>query len=304
VNIIKRVFYRVFSFLQPDMTEDYRLVRRIKRAVTPTLPGYRFADFKILVKNREIPVRIFSPEESEGPGVLLFFHGGGWVIGDIESYTNICANMANQTGRRVVSVDYRLAPEFPFPNGLEDCYYVWRVLSEHPEFMNCAASDITLIGDSAGANLAAAVSLKSAQQGRIVPLRQILLYPATNNDHSDDVLFRSIHENGSGYGLSAKTVREYMDLYLPHDEDRDNPLAAPLLAVDVKGQPSTLVITAEFDPLRDEGTAYAAKLALQDVKVKTVCVRDAVHGFISYPKFHEHVVECYQIINQFFETSL
>jgi acetyl esterase len=299
LNPFKRVFYKIFSSLQPDMTEEYRLVRRLKKAVTPSFPGYRFADLKILVKGREIPVRIFTPQRDPLPQVLLFFHGGGWVIGDIESYTNVCANMANQTRHRVVSVDYRLAPEYPFPQGLEDCYYVWRVLSERPEFMNCMPEDIVLIGDSAGGNLAAAVSLMAAQRGVRIPQTQILLYPATNNNHSEEVLFRSIRENGTDYGLTTKVLQDYMNLYLPRPEDKENPLAAPLLAVDVHNQPRTLVITAEYDPLRDEGTAYAAKLALQGVPAETVCLKGAVHGFISFPKFHEHVVECYRIINRF-----
>lgn len=299
MNFLKRLFYRLSSALRPDLREDYRLVRRLQKAVLPVLSSYHFSDYRILTGKREIPVRLFNPEGRESEGVLLFFHGGGWVIGDIDSYTGVCAHMASETNHTVVSVDYRLAPEHPFPHGLSDCYLVWRVLSEHPELLSCPVEKVTLIGDSAGGNLAAAVSLLAARRKRIIPKRQILLYPATNNRHDEKVPFRSLRENAYGYGMTTKAIQEYRSLYLTKKEDRDNPLASPLLAVDVSDQPRTLVITAAFDPLRDEGTAYAAKLAFAGVKTRHVCLPNAAHGFISEPKFSQDVVECYRIINQF-----
>lgn len=302
MNIWRRLFYRLMSRLEPDLKRDYRLVRRIKSVLSPVLPVYHFMDYRILSGRREVPVRIFSPGVSRGSDILLFFHGGGWVTGNIDTYTGVCQTMAERTGCPVVSVDYRLAPEHPFPKGLDDCYRVFRALSEHPEMVDGQSGAVTLIGDSAGANLAAAVSLRAQMSGRPMPRRQILLYPATYNDHSPASPFPSIRENGEGYGLSAKAVQDYLTLYMGSERHRRHPLLAPLLAEDVSGQPETLIITAEYDPLRDEGAAYAEKLAAAGVPTAYFCMPDAVHGFISFPSFNGSVVKCYEVIRSFLDN--
>src|SRR5699024_5728929 len=159
----------------------------------------RIMDKKIYSQDRshDIPVRIFFPKEPLNEDALVFFHGGGWVIGDIDTYTSACKNMADLTGRMVYSVDYRLAPEFPFPYGLEDCYRVAETLMTHLELSGLMnASQITLIGDSAGGNLAAAVSLLLRDRGKAVPTKQILLYPVTYWDHTKNSPFKSIRTNG------------------------------------------------------------------------------------------------------------
>src|SRR5690606_36761782 len=140
----------------------------------PKEPIYKVLDHKSMVENREIPVRIFIPKENPLPKILMFFHGGGWETGNIDSYTNVYANMANKTNHTVISVDYRLAPEYPFPNGVEDCYCATKETFSNCTILNCKETDITLLGDSAGGNLAAVVSLMARDRGEFSPKNQIL----------------------------------------------------------------------------------------------------------------------------------
>src|SRR5690606_22610697 len=208
------------------------------------------------------------------------------------------------TGRVVYSVNYRLAPEHPYPAGLEDCYQVIDVLLNHLELTRLAdASKLTLIGDSAGANLIAAVSLKLRDEGKIVPAKQILLYPVTYWDHTENSPFESIRTNGYDYGLTAKKMQEYMELYSPDLEIRQSAYISPLMAFDLSRQPDTLIITAEFDPLRDEGEAYGEKLQSAGNHVVIHRIKETVHGFITYPTFVEPVVEAYEVINAFLDRE-
>lgn len=276
------------------------MYRRLHNAANPYFrPVYHALDRKIMAGGREIQVRVFFPRSGPAPRILLFFHGGGWVTGNIDSYTRICAHMARQTGCTVVSVDYRLAPEHPFPAGLEDCYCAARELFLRGTGLVCGPCDITLIGDSAGGNLAAAVSLMARDRGEFAPGRQILLYPSAYWDYSERSPFPSVRENGTDYILTARRLRSYMELYVPNEADRRSPYVAPLLARDPSGQPKTLIITAQYDPLRDEGEAYGEKLR-QFCNDVTVCrLEDALHGFLALPGRSETVRRCYEIIRAF-----
>lgn len=305
MNPIRKALLKVLSFPRIDVKKNYKGYRKFLNAINPyPRPLYNSMDHKIMVGNREIPVRLFRPEQQRSNRVLLFFHGGGWVTGNIDSYTMICLNMAEQTGCRVLSVDYRLAPEHPFPAGLDDCYHVARDIFLNPCGLRVRPSDIILIGDSAGGNLAAAVSLLARDRGEFLPSRQILLYPATYYDHSDASPFPSIRENGTDYILTSQRVQDYWDLYIANEEDKLNPYAAPLLAEDLSRQPKTLIITAEYDPLRDEGEAYGMRLKEFSNHVEVVRIEGALHGFISLPSRSESVVRGYQIINDFLNEDI
>lgn len=296
----KRMALKALSRPYIDLKKYYKMHRRVLNAVNPYFkPMYNMLDHRIDVENRNIPVRVFHPGENEAQGILIFFHGGGWVTGNIDSYTNICANMANQTGRRVISVDYSLAPENPFPAGVEDCYHAARELFLNPGLFKCRQSDITLIGDSAGGNLAAAVSLMARDRGDFLPSKQILIYPATYNDHSESSPFDSIRENGRDYILTSKRIQDYMDMYIQNEKYRYSPYAAPLLAEDLSGQPDTLIITAEYDPLRDEGEAYGKRLMEFGNHVRVFRIKNALHGFLALPKKSDYVIKCYERINLF-----
>ena len=243
---------------------------------------------------------MFSPPNDLPHPTLLFFHGGGWVTGNIESYDSVCSTMARMTDRIVVSVDYRLAPEYPFPTALEDCYCVAKELFLNQSSLD--AEDVTIIGDSAGGNLAAALSLMARDRREFFPKQQILIYPATFNNHTETSPFPSVRENGTDYILTAKTISDYMEMYGSQSKDWRNPYFAPLLEKDFSKQPRTLIITAEYCPLRDEGEAYGRKLQEAGNDVTIERMPNALHGyFSSLPKKHHLIQDTYQIINRFLQ---
>lgn len=291
---------RALSYADIDIKKNYKVSRLIQNLSQPPLPpAYKGWDHVIKANGATIPVRIFTPDAQRSDEILLFFHGGGWVKGSIESYSRVCADMARMTGRRVVSVDYRLAPEYPFPCAPEDCYAAAKEIYQNSELLGAAPEGITLVGDSAGGNLAAVVSLMAAQRKEFTIAKQILIYPATYNDHSDASPYPSVKENGYDYLLTSKRIRDYLALYIQNPGDYNSPYFAPLLAQDLSGQPDTLVITAQYDPLRDEGEAYAERLKQAGNTVTLYRVSDALHGFFSLPLRFSQVKECYGYINAF-----
>lgn len=300
MNPLFKFVLRILSSPKIDIQEDYQSMRRMQKFFSKNpKPTYRFLDEKIYATEgeHEIAVRIFYPKQKKHEEPILYVHGGGWVIGDIESYTRPCINLADALGRIVYSVDYRLAPEHPYPAGLNDCLRVAEVLmteldgEEEPEWI--------LMGDSAGGNLVAAVSLLLRDRGRRLPTKQVLIYPVTYWDHTEQSPFESIRTNGYDYGLTIKKIQEYMELYAPDEVVRKSPMISPLLASNLTNQPETLVITAEYDPLRDEGEAYGQALKEAGNHVNIHRILNSVHGFITYPKFTEPVEEAFKVINQF-----
>ena len=209
-------------------------------------------DLQVYNGDYEVPIRVFFPDEAsclekdqiKGRKIMLFLHGGGWATEHVENYERVCSRMAQATGQTVAAVEYRLAPEHKFPTGLMDCYAVARALYTHPD---TKPEDITLIGDSAGGNLAAALSIMARDRGEFMPKRQILIYPAVNNDYSEKSLFSSVRENGQDYLLTAGKLKDYINLYAGSEEDKLNPYFAPILEKDLSGQPDTLILTSEFD---------------------------------------------------------
>lgn len=300
INKRMRKVLAAISYAELDVTKDYKRLRRLTNIANRHFlrPSYRIWDHEVSAGTHAIPVRIFSPVIPGEYPILIFFHGGGWVTGNIDSYDRVCTYLADRTSHTVVSVDYRLAPEYRFPAGLEDCYRVTEEIYMHPELFGCATCDITLVGDSAGGNLAAAVSLMARDRGQFLPDRQILIYPSLANDHSETVPYESVREYGSGFLLSSKRVNDFMELYRSDEQDLSNPYFAPLVGTDFSRQPKTLIITAEYDPLRDEGEAYGAALRAAGVPVEIHRIPNALHGFFSLgPRFssvkraYEHILE-------------
>ncbi len=298
INKVVRAALKAISYRDIDIKNNYLKHRSfVNMAHSAYLkPIYNTWDCAVDSGNHAIPVRIFSSEEEGDSDVLLFFHGGGWVTGNIDSYSMVCANMAKITNHKVVSVDYRLAPENPFPAGLEDCYQVARAFITNKEINK---RKVTLIGDSAGGNLAACLSLLAKERKEFKIDSQILIYPATYNDHSETSPFQSVHDNGKDYLLTSKRVNDYMDLYKSKHEDLNSPYFAPLLAKDLSEQPDTLIITAEYCPLRDEGEQYGMKLREAGNNVSIYRVKDALHGFFALPSRFPQVKLSYEIINSF-----
>ncbi|EEG30412.1 carboxylesterase Est2 [[Clostridium] methylpentosum DSM 5476] len=301
INKAMRAALKALSYPDLDIKNHYKLHRGVIRLANPPArkPYYSTWDHKISCGDHQIPVRIFQPDSPGSHPVLLFFHGGGWVTGDINSYDKVCHYMAKATNHLVVSVDYRLAPEHRFPAAPEDCYAVARELFVKTHLLGARPDQITLIGDSAGGNLAAVVSLMARDRGEFMPKRQILIYPATHYDHTPQSPFESVRENGMGYLLTSKRVCDYMELYSKDPEDFQNPYFSPLLAPDLSGQPKTLLITAQYDPLRDEGEAYGQRLKDEGNDVLIHRMPDALHGFFSLPPRFVQVRRCYSLINRF-----
>lgn len=296
---------RKLLYSEKDLKDTYQLERKMVNMTHPHIlkPFFRMWDHEVSFGDHKIPVRIFFPSKEGIYPLLIFFHGGGFVTGNINSYSKVCTHMANITKHIVLSVDYRLAPEDPFPAGLEDCYAVVKEVMANTLLFNRVIQDITLIGDSAGANLAAAVSLLARDRGEFKISKQILLYPSTYNEHSDASPYPSVKENGHDYLLTQKRMIDYIDLYIRDKADLQNPYVAPLLAKDFSNQPDTLIITAEYDLLRDEGEAYGEKLKAAGNKVQIHRIEDAIHGFIALSPLFSEVKECYAIINRFLKEE-
>lgn len=303
INRITAAALAAVTYAQPDIKKRYKAGRAFNNAVHyPRTPSDKIRDITLEADDgAQIPMRLFIPDTKRSDEVILFFHGGGWVTGNVESYTNTCTAMANNTGRRVLSVDYRLAPEYTFPRAPEDCYCAARALytGKLSDDIGGAPNAVTLVGDSAGANLCAVVSLMARDRGEFRVGQQILFYPAVYHDHTENSPFPSVKENGTGYLLTSKRICDYMDLYMPDKEKRLNPYFAPLLDKDLTGQPRTLVITAEYDVLRDEGETYAAKLKKFGCDVNVYRMRGALHGFMSLPERFSHVKKAYELMSEF-----
>ncbi|RRK32797.1 alpha/beta hydrolase [Schaedlerella arabinosiphila] len=306
-NVINNAAKKILKALSFDgiEVEASRHLADLKK-LDPMKIFYRTIDQKIYNGSHQVPVRIFFPNErayeknqSDPEKILLFLHSGGWVTESIDNYERICARMANATNHFVVSVEYRLAPEHKFPAGLEDCYAAAKAIFSRQFLLNVEPEDITLIGDSAGGNLAAALSLMARDRGEFLPRRQILVYPATYNDYSEHSPFPSVRENGTDYLLTAGKMRDYLDLYAGSEEDRQNPYLAPYLAEDLHDQPDTLILTAEYDPLRDEGEAYGKRLSEAGNHVQVKRIEGALHGFFALGIKHLHVRESFRYINEF-----
>lgn len=223
----------------------------------------------------EIPIRVYTPEQRGPLPVLVYCHGGGWVLGDLESHDALCRTLANAAGCVVASVDYRLAPEHKFPAAAEDAYAATRWVAENAGQIGGDPQRIAVGGDSAGGNLAAVVALMARDRGGPHLVFQLLIYPAT--DTSCDTV--SCRVNGEGYFLTLEMMRWFWNHYLSSEADRGNAYAAPLRAPDLRGLPPALVVTAEFDPLRDEGEAYAARLRAAGVPVQLKRYDGMIHGF-------------------------
>lgn len=222
-----------------------------------------------------IPARLYRPRTDKNLGLLVYYHGGGWVIGDLNTHDGICRSLASRTGHGVLSIDYRMGPEHRFPAAVEDALCAVRWAYENAEALGINADRIAVGGDSAGGNLAAIV----AQQRPVPLVFQLLIYPATDLTQS----FDSHTENAAGPVLTAQAMQWFIGHYMDDKTDKKDPLASPYFAPDafLKGAPPALVITAEHDPLRDEGEAYGRRLIENGVSTSIVRYYGMYHGFFS-----------------------
>ena len=235
-----------------------------------------------------VPARLYLPSSEKNLGLCVFIHGGGWVFHNLDDYDDICRRLAMQSGHAVLSIDYRLAPEFPFPTPLEDCLTATRWAYENAESLGCDASRMVVCGDSAGGNLSTLVAQHSGVEFKM----QLLIYPATDAR----CISESYRKNALGYLLTAPAMTWFYGHYLSGSGSSssgaspgsvDDPKVSPLLASDevLAKMPPTFIITAEYDPLCDEGEQYAKRLS--DLGVPTTCVRyfGQIHAFVTRSAF-------------------
>ena len=242
----------------------------------PPEPVQRVEDRVIPGPGGDLRLRLYRPAGSGPFPILVFFHGGGWIRGSLDTHDGLCRSLANRAACLVLSVDYRLSPEVRFPAAVEDCFAATRWVADQAAALDGDPSRIAVGGDSAGGNLAAVVTLLARDRGGPALLYQALIYPVTNYAFDTP----SYHENGTGYNLTRDAMIYYWNLYLGDPADGQNPLASPLKAPDLSGLPPALIITAEYDPLRDEGLAYADRLRAAGVPVQSTCYPGVFHGFL------------------------
>jgi len=225
----------------------------------------------------EIPVRLYRPRSGEALPLLVFLHGGGFVVCDLDTHDPLCRLLANTVGCAVLSVDYRLAPEAKFPAAPEDCYAATCWAADHAHELGADPSRIAVAGDSAGGNLAAVVAQLVRDRSGPTLAHQLLIYPVTH--YAFDTA--SYSENAEGYFLTRGMMEWFWNHYLEKPEHGQDPLASPLVAKDVSGLAPATLITAEFDPLRDEGEAYAERLRRAGVPVELQRYDGMFHGFFA-----------------------
>ena len=265
--------------LTPSEARAFYLERRaLTQPATPDVALVR--ELSAELPEGSVPLRLYRPLGSDAAAllpVLVYFHGGGWTMGDLDTHDVLCRELANGSGCAVVSIDYRLGPEHRFPAAVVDCFGATRWVSDHAASLGLDAQRLVVGGDSAGGNLAAVVAI-AARDVRNLPIRfQLLIYPATDMRRGAP----SHETNGQGYLLTRDTLAYFHDHYIDdvaHDLDWR---ASPLLHTDLRKLPPALVITAGYDPLRDEGLAYSQRLSEAGNRATHICFERQIHGFIT-----------------------
>ena len=256
---------------------------RAMQMAQPRLPGPEVPaveDRNVPGPHGDVPVRVYRPAGADAGAALpitMWFHGGGWVVGNIVTNDATCRELANRSGSVVVNVDYRLAPEHPFPIPFDDCFAATAWAAAEAASIGGDASRLAVAGGSAGGNLAACVALRARDEGGPTLALQALIYPVTDNDFGR----ASYEQSGNGYGLDLETMDYFWKCYVPDAADLDNPYARPHVAPDLSGLPPAYILTAEWDPLRDEGEEYGEMLRAAGVAVKVSRYDGMIHGFFN-----------------------
>ncbi|WP_066302120.1 alpha/beta hydrolase [Arthrobacter luteolus] len=265
------------------------------------LPLHAVEDTVASTPSGEVPVRIYTPEAAESYGVLVYFHGGAFFLGSLDTHDHVARALAVESGWKVISVGYRLAPEAAFPAGLEDCYAVVTWAAEQGETLKWDGVNLAVAGDSSGGTFAAAVAAMAKDSGFDAISHQILFYPSLDLDF-DVERYASMRENAVGYGLETAGLKPFNAFYLNSGADPADPLVSPIKRKDLAGLPPALVITAEFDPLRDEGELYAQRLRAAGTAAVLSRYAGANHGFVAnfswIPEFYGAFAEAGKFLRQ------
>ncbi|MCP3766822.1 alpha/beta hydrolase [Streptomyces sp. MAR25Y5] len=254
------------------------------------LPLHAVEDVTARTASGEVPVRIYTPTEADRHGVLVYFHGGAFFLGSLDTHDHVARSLAKETGLKVVSVGYRLAPEAAFPAGLDDCYAVVRwVAGQGESLLAWDGTTLAVAGDSSGGTFAAAVAARAHDDGFDRITHQILYYPSLDLDFDVD-RYASLRENAVGYGLETAGLKPFNAFYLDSGADPADPLVSPIKRADLGGLPPALVVTGEYDPMRDEGELYGRRLREAGVEATVSRYAGAGHGFVQHfswiPEYH------------------
>ena len=272
----------------------------------PPEPVQKVEDREIPGPGGTIPLRIYTPEGEAPLPLLVYFHGGGWVLSNLDTHDMLCRKLANRASCIVVSVDYRLAPEHKFPAAVEDSYAATSWVAEHASELYGDATRLAVGGDSAGGNLAAVTTQIAREQGSPAIFFQFLIYPVTDQ-YPASTQRKSFLENGEGYFLTREGMRRFLHHYLERPEQGSDPRFAPLLTKDLSGLPPALIVTAEYDPLLDEGELYAQRLQEAGVPVTLKRYDGMIHGFFSMAGVIDHsnkaIDETAAILKRAFEAK-
>ncbi|MFJ7134380.1 alpha/beta hydrolase [Streptomyces fungicidicus] len=254
------------------------------------LPLHAVEDTTARTASGEVPVRIYTPAEADAYGLLVYFHGGAFFLGSLETHDHVARSLAKETGLKVVSVGYRLAPEAAFPAGLDDCHAVVRWAAGKNAGLAWDGTTLAVAGDSSGGNFAAAVVAKAHDDGFDRITHQILYYPSLDLDFDAD-RHASLRENAVGYGLETAGLKPFNAFYLDSGADPADPLVSPVKRADLTGLPPALVVTGQYDPMRDEGELYGERLRAAGVEATVSRYEGAGHGFVQHfswiPEYHK-----------------
>jgi acetyl esterase len=243
------------------------------------LPLHSVEDITAQTSAGDVPVRIYTAADDSSYGVLVYFHGGAFFLGSLETHDHVARSLAKETGLKVVSVGYRRAPEAAFPAGLDDCYGVVRWVAENGEKLGWDGKTLAIAGDSSGGNFVAAVAALAHDDGFDAISHQILYYPSLDLDFDVD-RYASLQENAVGYGLETAGLAPFNAFYIESGADPADSRVSPIKRDDLSGLPTALILTAEFDPLRDEGELYGQRLREAGVTVTVSRYPGANHGFV------------------------
>ncbi|MEU4511050.1 alpha/beta hydrolase [Nonomuraea wenchangensis] len=257
--------------------------------VAERLPLHAVEDVTARTASGEVPVRIYTPADAAAYGLLVYFHGGAFFLGSLETHDHVARSLAKETGLKVISVGYRRAPEHAFPAGLQDCYGVVRWAAEQGESLAWDGGTLALAGDSSGGTFVAAVAAMAHDAGFDRITHQVMYYPSLDLDFDVD-RHPSLRENAVGYGLETAGLKPFNAFYLGSGADPADPLVSPIKRADLAGLPPALIVTGEYDPLRDEGELYGRRLAEAGVAARVSRYPGAGHGFVQHfswiPDYH------------------
>jgi acetyl esterase len=288
-----------------DVRPDPATMRAGEAAQVPPLedrlPLRSVEDVTAQTPSGEVPVRIYTPVEADAYGLLVYFHGGAFFLGSLDTHDHVARALAKETGHKVISVGYRLAPEAAYPAGLQDCYGVLRWAAENGGTLKWDGTSLAIAGDSSGANFVAAVAAMAHDEGFEGITHQVLFYPSVDLDFDVD-RYASLQENARGYGLETIGLKPWNSFYLDSGADPADPLVSPIKRADLAGLPPALVITAEYDPLRDEGELYGRRLTEAGVDATVSRYAGAGHGFVQHfswiPEYHRAFQETADFLNR------